>query len=55
MASGNINMEGTKLMEKITLTVTFRKQTQVRLIIARWLLVLANWIAPYEVVQVDKE
>ena len=55
MASSNINMEGTKLMEKVTLTVTFRKQTRVRLAIAAWLLILANWIAPYEVVQVDKE
>ncbi len=55
MASSNINMEGTKLMEKVTLTITFRKQTQIRLIVARWLLILANWIAPYEVVQVDKK
>ncbi len=55
MASHNINMEGTKLMEKVTLTVTFRKRTRVRLAVAKWLLILANLVAPYEVIQVDKE
>ena len=55
MASSNVRMEGTKVMEKVTINVTFRKQTRARLAIARWLLVLANWIAPYEVIQVDKK
>jgi len=55
MASSNINMEGTKIMEKVTLTVTFKETTKIRLMLARWLLMLANRIAPYEVIGVTNK
>lgn len=47
MASNN--MEGTKLMSKVTLVVIFKPSTKIRMVLAMWLLTLANWIAPFEI------
>ena len=47
MASSNINMEGT--MSEVTLTVIFKPSTRIRMVLAMWLLTIANWIAPFEV------
>jgi hypothetical protein len=50
MASSNVKMEGTKLIEEATLTITFRKVTRWRLLIAILLLKLADYVAPLQIV-----
>jgi len=54
MASNNINIEGTKVIERVILTLRFKRTTRIRTVLARWLLVLTNWVAPFEIVVKDE-
>ena len=55
MASSNIKMEGTNLIKQVTLTIKFKPATQIRSMLARRLLALTNWIAPFEVVSIKSD
>ena len=54
MAGSAIKMEGTEIISEITLTVTFKKTTQLRMMLARWLFTMANWVVPFEITEDER-
>lgn len=55
MASSDIKMEGTKVISQVTLSLYFRPMTKLRLKVARYLLYLLNFVAPFEVTERESE